>query len=412
MSAKTTFWALLIVGMGLRLLWASLVPVVPVSDSGAYDQFARTLVEHGVYGWSEDNPTAYWAVGTSALTAFTYLFTESYAGVVLLNLLAGLAAIVLTFGLAARWFDERTALCAMALVAFWPNLIFFTTILSSELFFIAGTLAGLVFWQRPSGHTLLNLVLAGLIWGGTAYIRPVILLVPLALTLVDLPKGLRRFALTGAQAAAVTALILLVALPWSLRNQQVFGERIFISSNFGTNFWMGNNPESNGGYMPLPPETQDMDELERNEYLEARAKEFIQNNPLQAVGLLGKKLVALIDRETIGVVWNKGFVSRASSDVTNAAKIVATGYWYLLLLGGFAGIALVWRRHGLIAAFFNPPVALWGYFTSLHVVIVGGDRYHMPSSPFIAIMAAVSLAAAMEWKRTRPVTADRMKAVK
>lgn len=404
----TGFWSLLLVGMGLRVLWAIAVPMLPVSDSLAYHQFARTLVDHGVYGWSASEPTAYWAVGTSGLAAFTYLFTDSYVGVVILNLIAGSVVLVLTHHLAARWFSPRIAILAMALVAFWPNLIFFTSILSSELFFIAMTLAGLFFWQRPAGNPMLNLVIAGLIWGLTSYIRPVILLVPITLALVDLTRSRRRFAITVMEAGIAVLLILLIATPWTMRNQKVFGVPVMISNNFGPNLWMGNNPASNGGYMELPPQVGTMSEVERSDYLKEEAKRFIREDPGRAIKLLGMKLVRLNSRETIGVVWNEEHLRSLIGDKgVVGAKFIATGYWYLLLAGALAGMVMIGRRKGIIAAFFNPPVSLWGYFTALHVVVVADDRYHMPSSPFIAILAAVALNALLT-SRSAPLVLKRV----
>lgn len=393
MTTRSLFWTLLLAGMGLRILWALLVPVVPISDGWAYHQFARTLAEHGTYGWTPDEPTAYWAVGTSALVALTYLVHDGFAGVVVLNLLAGLAILLLTHRLALRWFGEAAALWALALVAFWPNLVFFTTIVSSELFFIAAMLAGLFFWRRPAGPPLVNLALAGLLWGLTAYIRPVVLLVPAALALVELPGGPRRFAAASLRAAAAIALISLVVLPWSLRNEGVFGERVTVSTNFGANLWMGNNPDSTGGYMPLPPEVEGMGEVERSRYLQTLAWDYMSENPLDALGLMGRKLVRLYGRETIGVVWNEeGLRPLVGEGGVLLLKLAATGYWYLLVLGALAGVAVLARRAGPVAALFNPPVALWGYFTLLHVIIVADDRYHMPTSTFVATMAAVALA--------------------
>jgi 4-amino-4-deoxy-L-arabinose transferase-like glycosyltransferase len=392
MTATRLFLTILFAGMGLRVCWVLAIPVEPVSDSWAYHQFARTLVEHGVYGWTSDEPTAYWAVGTPALVAFTYLFTESYAGVVVLNLFASIATLVLSYHLAARWFGAKTALWAMALIAFWPNLIYFTTIVSSELFFISMTLGGLFFWRRPAGNTMLNLIFAGLFWGLTAYIRPVILLVPLALALVDLAHGPRRFAIAAFHAGVSILLIVLVTLPWSIRNHQVFGELVMVSSNFGPNFWMGNNPLSDGGYMDLPSEVADMDEIERSDYLTELAKEYIWNNPAEAIQLMGKKLVKLHARETIGVVWNESGLHRlAGDDGVLVAKLLATAYWYCLVFIGLAGIFILAWKAGIVPALFNQPVALWAYFISLHTVVVAGDRYHMPASAFIAIMAAVAL---------------------
>lgn len=388
------FRAILALGMGLRILWALAVPVMPVSDSWAYHQFARNIVDHGIYGWTATEPTAYWAVGTPAAIAFTYLFTDGYRGVVLLNLLAGFLTLALTHRLATRWFGPAVGIAAMAIVALWPNLIVFTTVLSSELFFIALTLAGLFFWQRPAGNPMANLVLAGLIWGAAGYVRPVILLVPVALALVDLARGPRRFAVTALEAGIAVLLILLVALPWSIRNDRVLGAPVMVSTNFGPNLWMGNNPDSNGGYMPLPPEVETMSEIARADHLKEQAKRFIRDHPAQALRLLAVKLVKLNDRETIGVIWNADALQpRIGNAGMTLMKLVATGYWYLVLIGGFAGIAVLARQSGWPAAFFNPPVALWGYFTALHAVVVAEDRYHMPSSAFIAMMAAVALVA-------------------
>lgn len=399
-TGPRAFWTILGIGMALRLAWALAVPVMPMSDSWAYHQFARNIVDHGVYGWTAAEPTAYWAVGTAAAIAFTYLFTDGYGGVVLLNLLAGAMIIVLTQRLAARWFGEITGIAAMLIVALWPNLIVFTTILSSELFFIALTLAGLYFWQRPTGHPMANLILAGLVWGLAGYVRPVVLLVPVTLALVDLARGPRAFLRTALEAGVAMLLILLVAMPWTMRNDRVLGAPVLVSTNFGPNLWMGNNPESTGGYMPLPPEVAHMSEVERADFLKDKATDFMRENPGHAARLVAIKLFKLNNRETIGVVWNGDALEpQIGTTGMTAMKLVATGYWYLVLLGGFAGIAVLVRQSGWLAGFFNPPVALWGYFTTLHAVVVAEDRYHMPSSAFIGMMAAVALAALLRRQR-------------
>lgn len=406
MNTRRLFWTILAIGMALRVLWALWVPVMPVSDSWGYHQFARNIVDHGVYGWTATEPSAYWAVGTSAAIAFTYLFTDSYWGVVLLNLLAGLMIITLTQALAARWFGEAVGLAAMAIVALWPNLIVFTSVLSSELFFLATLLAGLFFWQRPGGNPLVNLIIAGLIWGLAGYVRPVVLLVPVTLALVDLAQGPRRFLRTALEAGIAILLIMLVALPWTARNHRELGAPVMISTNFGPNLWMGNNPDSTGGYMPLPPEVETMGEVERADYLKDQAKQFIVENPGQALKLVAIKLVKLNNRETIGVVWNEDALGPMIGNAgMTVMKLIATGYWYLVLIGGFAGIAVLIARQGWLAGLFNPPVALWGYFTALHAVVVAEDRYHMPSSAFIGTLAAVALVAMLQRRTARPPVA-------
>jgi hypothetical protein len=236
--------------------------------------------------------------------------------------------------------------------------------------------------------------MCGVIWGLACYVRPVVLLVPVALLLVDLPQGLAALARTAVRAAVTLALILAVLAPWTWRNQQVLGAPVLVSTNFGPNLWMGNNPNSTGRYMPLPAETADMSEVERADYLGDLAKAYMAQNPLGTLQRTLAKALRLHDRETIGVIWNRFALQRLYGDgAILGLKAVATGSWYAILLAALAGLALQVRRAGFLGAVFHPAVALWAYFTALHAVIVVDDRYHMPSTPYIAMLAALTLAA-------------------
>lgn len=400
---RRTFWAVLILGMALRLLWVWAVPMEPVSDSQAYNLLAHTLAEHGVYGFTPSEPGAYWAVGTAAIAAATYiLIGPGYEGVVALNLLAGFLIILLTQGVAVRYIGAGPSVMAAAIVAVWPNLIFFTSILSSELYFLALSLAGLWFWGREAGSTRVNLILCGVIWGLACYVRPVILLVPVALLLAELPRGLRAFAGAGLRTVGVLALVVAVVLPWTLRNDRVLGAPVLVSTNFGPNLWMGNNPASTGGYMALPAEVQDMGEVERARYLGDQAKAYMAAHPAATALRTLVKAARLHSRETIGVVWNEAALRRGLGDLgVTALKLVSSGFWYAVLLAALTGVAICIRSVGLFAALFNPIFALWAYFTALHAVIVVEDRYHMPSSPYIAMFAAIALNAAWARRQNR-----------
>ena len=396
-KGKLPFWQIILAGMLLRGIWAVFVPVVPVSDSFVYATFATNIWQHGVYGWTPEEPTAYWAVGTSALAAASFfLLGETFAGVAALNLLAGFAILVLTRALGTRYFGEQAAFWSVVLVSFWPNLIFFTSILSSELYFIALTMGGLYFWSRATGTFWLNLLLCGLIWGLACYIRPVIVLFPAAMLIAALSQGGRATMLAAVKTVASIGLIVLIVSPWTVRNEAVIGKAYLVSSNFGTNLWMGNNPDSAGGYTPLPPEVKAMSEVEREEYLGGKAKDYIRENPSRFGAMVGKRLVDLHGRETIGVVWNEqvlqGYVGGTGLFLL---KLVASGYWVMLVLAALGGVVLRVRQERLWAL-FHPVFGGWAYFTAVHVIIVSGDRYHMPSAPFVVLLAGVMLAAIVQ----------------
>ncbi|MCT6632058.1 hypothetical protein, partial [Staphylococcus aureus] len=77
--------------------WGWAVPVGPISDSHAYDTFARNLVQYGVFGWTADRPFAFWPPGTSMLYAAVYaLFGFHHGALVVLHVL--LSAVMLVSG--------------------------------------------------------------------------------------------------------------------------------------------------------------------------------------------------------------------------------------------------------------------------------------------------------------------------
>jgi 4-amino-4-deoxy-L-arabinose transferase-like glycosyltransferase len=391
--AQDPLLAILALGLLLRLTWALIIPVQPVSDSAAYDLLARNILDHGVFGFRPDEPSAYWAVGAPAVVAATYgLLGDTYWGVVVLNIAASLGTIVFVERLGTHYFDRMAGLWAAAVIALWPNLILFTTIIASELYFIFFTVGGLWFWERRGGTRWLDTVLAGAFWAAACYMRPIILLFPVALLIASAPGGPRAVLRAAAKCAVAIALILTLVAPWTARNAQVFGEPVLVSTNFGANFWMGNNPGSTGDYMPLPEWGEFLGEVERSDALLEAAKAYIREEPGAFLLRTGEKALLLHSRETIGVAWNAPSIeARIGSVALLPLKLVSTAYWFLALGLALAGFVIVLLRNG-VWGIFHPAFAAWSYFTAIHAIIVAGDRYHMPSVPFMALFAGLMLA--------------------
>lgn len=83
--------------------------------------------------------------------------------------------------------------------------------------------------------------------------------------------------------------------PWTVRNYLVFNRFILISSNFGTNFIIGNSPATtpnNGpaasvGVIRIMEEANrlGLDEFERDKFYTKQALMFIQQNPKHYITL-------------------------------------------------------------------------------------------------------------------------------
>jgi hypothetical protein len=183
--------------------------------------------------------------------------------------------------------------------------------------------------------------------------------------------------------AVVTAAALFS--PWMARNEALWGKARVMATNFGPNLWMGNNPDSNGGYMPLPDRTFS-DEVHRDETLKAEALSFIRANPGQYLTLSARRLVGTFERETIGVSWNEpGLLSTFGPSVLLPMKLIATVYWWVFLTLGTSGGILLIIRHRL--SIFDPIVVIPLVLTAVAVLVVSQDRYHLPINPFLAILA-------------------------
>ncbi|MGB3613743.1 MAG: hypothetical protein WBA10_08120, partial [Elainellaceae cyanobacterium] len=231
-----------------RCVWAILVPVSPVSDSVAYDTFSQNLAFCQNYGWNCDEPSAYWAVGGSfAYAALYYLFGHTYEPIVFFNVAVGVAIVIISQHLAERWFGIRAGIITGLILVFWPCQIQFVTTLNSELLFTALWLGALVLWDCKSLPFSFRVLSTGIVLAAACYVKPIALLIPCLLMLVDYVKS-REIWKNVAAVVIMLVTIGTLVMPWSIRNTQVFGQFVLISTNGGANFWMGNNPESTGGY--------------------------------------------------------------------------------------------------------------------------------------------------------------------
>lgn len=384
---------ILLVAAVLRLGWAALIPVIPVSDSHAYDTFAQNIVAGHGYGWKAGEPSAIWPVGTSAVYAAIYsLFGHSYAGIVALNIAVGVATTWLIALLTCRWFGQTAALVAAALYACWPSQIQFTTVLASELLYNFVCLLCLAVWySRISWPTRSGL--SGVLFAAASYFRTPALLLPALLSARDIAVDRSRIVSRIAGLAIVIAVMAILIAPWSIRNTRAFGEFVVMSNNSGINLWMGNNLSDSIRYMALPDEElRGMNEAQKDSYLKREALDYIRAEPAAFVWRTIRKLVDLHSRETIGVHWNmQGIERNLGSGAIVPLKWLATSYWWFVLMLGVLGAVALVKSAGPWLALLHPFVLLWIYYALMTAVVVSQDRYHFPSIPSIAALGGVGV---------------------
>lgn len=394
----TRTWVIVAVAIVLRLAWASMVPVVPISDSVLYDAFARSIASGRGYAFPEGPLTVYWPVGASAVYAALYrLFGIGYAPIVVFQILLGGIIVMLTVRIARHCASRSVAALAGWFTALWPVLIQFTTVMASELIFMALLLMAINVWLTDRLPLLLRALLWGACIAAATYVRPtawpLLVLFPIAAWIATRQW---RPMLVMFVVSSLCAVVLFA--PWTYRNFALFDRFVLVAANGGVNLWMGNNPQSNGGYMPLPPGDFG-NEVERDRRFGREAVSFIKSNPGQYLALSARRVLSTYDRESIGVVWNEeGLSRRLGAGARQMLKLVSAAFWGCMLLLGIAGTVLILAQGRLRSTW--PAVLPLAFLASVPVLTVGGDRYHMPLDPLLAVFAAVAASRlATRWRR-------------
>lgn len=391
--ARITIGRIMLLALVLRLAWALIVPIAPVSDPSVYDMLAQRIAAGHGYSWPDGSPTAYWPVGTSALYSLVYaIFGRNLLIVAIVNAMMGALLTGAIFALARTQFSRCASLVAALVAALWPSWIAFTSIMSSELptnlFFVSGLAVALsrrgAWWGR--------VILSSALLVGATYCRanmlPFILFAPLLVAIRDcrarqIPGQFLR------QSALALVVAALMIAPWATRNLHSFGAVVPISTNFGVNLWIGNNPDADGGFTAAPPVSDaplPKNEVAQDRLYQRHAKAYIAAHPGRYLELCVRRLIVALDRETYGVGWNeKGLADAAKTPL----KIMMSGYWYGVFLLSLAGLALfVWRRPlNLLSPFVLVPMATM----AAPVLVMSSERYHYAIAPFVAIFAAYLL---------------------
>lgn len=407
-----SLWLVMALALSLRLIWAWWVPVIPSSDGEAYDAFARTLVQHGTFGWEPDHPTSFWPPGTTFLHAsLFFLFGIRYEPIVAMNIALSLGIVWVTARLAARFWGQPVAVLSALVLAVWPTLVMYPTILASELPFLFLTLLALDLWTAPRLGLTARALLAGLVLGFAALVRPQALLLPLVYAggLLLMHRAGRAAWLEQIRCVVLAGIAMAVVVsPWTWRNHQLYDEPMLISSNGGITLWMGNTPGTDGRYMSTPKQYSHLPENERARVLGQEAKAYILQDPVAFAARAVKKLVILYSNESVGVGWNSPAIQQAFGETwEQRLKRLTQATWALICLLVAVGLWSSLRTVGFLATLFSPVLLSILYFTAIHMVVVSQERYHLAFAGQWAMLAGLGLVQLAAWRRQRTAPASR-----
>jgi hypothetical protein len=180
--------------------------------------------------------------------------------------------------------------------------------------------------------------------------------------------------------AQIGAILLLV--PWLWSASTLAGTFVPVALNGGVNLWIGNNPAATGAYMDPPPASWDP---ANDAKLRQAAFDYMREQPLRTVGLLGWKLLYSVDREP-WIEWVFLETSITVDDrVQPLVQNIANLYYWLVLHAALGSVswALAARRAWLLL-----PLLLLVYSIASQLPFFGTPRFRWTVQFVLVVYAA------------------------
>jgi 4-amino-4-deoxy-L-arabinose transferase-like glycosyltransferase len=326
------------------------------------------------------------------------------------NLVLGVGTVALIFEVGRRLFDNRVGLIAAAVLALWPNLIFHTAVILTETLFIFLVMAAvLLLVALPASTKRIRwrrLAVFGIILALSALVRPISLMLIPVLLVVLVVAGIGWRSAIG-YAGAATLAVLLVLMPWTIRNVRATDSFVPISTNFGDNLCMSRHTGATGEFQAGPAcavrarglKTPEY-EVEVNNTNVRRAVRFVKGHPLTEAKLVFLRGYHTVKNDHDGVLASESYGANPFIPSTwrRVLEVVADAYFFvavalaLLAVPAFVGRHRPWRLFFLLAA---------AALAVQPLIFFGDPRFHVPVLPFVAVLAAATIA------RARPFFAIR-----
>jgi tetratricopeptide (TPR) repeat protein len=406
---------------------------VLMGDSRGYDEWAQRIARGDWIG-SEvfyQAPLYPYLLGVIYAAAGRHLLL-----VRIIQAVIGSASCALLGLVAARLFSRRAGIAAGLMLALYAPAIFFDGLLQKsvlDVFFVC-----LALWLMTKTETAeyaeiaeknvalraprsprLNVWLSlGLAMGGLALTREnalVFIVVILAWALFDSAESQIPNPKSRVKRAAVFLTgLALVLLPVAARNSYVGGGFFVTTSQFGPNFYIGNNPIADGTYQSLrfgrgAPEYERQDATDLAEralgrkltpadvstYWTDKALDFITSRPLAWLKLMGRK---------VALLWNATEMLDTESQEAHAEWSLplrlggAIGHFGILVPLAVFGVIVTWPLRSRLWVLY----AMTLTYAASVVIFYVFARYRYPLAPLLILFAAAGVAALPGLVRTRP----------
>jgi hypothetical protein len=432
-----------ILRVAVALYLGNIVDAPPLlTDQRSYHALGARLVagrgfsfDVGWYPFTQpDTPTAHWSFLYSFFVATVYAVfgVQPLAARVAQALLGGVLLPWMAFRFARRLFSSQTdeatragsapkrdpqadptraevlGLLTAALAAIYPYFALYAATLMTETFYITALLwsleRALAVRERLTQGRRISVGLAatlGLSLGIAVLLRQSILpwVVVLFGWLLWIGRRMDQSRDVMKALAIIVAPIVLLILPFAIRNYHVYGSFLLLNSNAGYAMYSAQHPMHGTDFQefaaaPVPDDLIGLNEAQMDRELMRRGIGFVTADPQRYLLLSLSRVRAYLDFRP----------SEASSPVNAVGRVLAFGIliplmiyglWLALRAAGGTAHPPGKTRAGAFADFLTTPLALIllfaVFYSILHVMTWAMPRYRLPVDAVLMPFAALAL---------------------
>jgi len=392
--------ALFIIGLVIRITVVFVIGNYNSPKDWEYGEIARNIVKGDGFS-REITPGKITACSTHS-PLYPYILAIFYTAgnrpitflvIELIQCLISAFTILVLYRLTAIIFNDPVAQLTALGIAIYPPFIYYCTKLVPTTIFILLIALTILFIIKMQKDNLRTSLLPGIFVGVSILCDPVAFGIYPSLVVWYL--CIKKISIR--QICYIFLVSFIIITPWTIRNYQVHHSLIPITTQFGINFWIGNNlnatgtdyyrVNSNEDFVlmteTLPKDILDslnnITEVSRARYFLTKGIDFIKDNP--------KKFLTLIVKKFNFYWWIAPPDIYSSRDIEKYRTILILFYLPIVILG-IGGIILsknYLRMTSLIVLviFFISAIYIFAH--------VGLCRYRIPLEPYLIMFSAFTL---------------------
>lgn len=404
-SPLASLFGVLLLSFAVRLIWVCVVRHSGLVGDGIwYHERAIDLLAGR--GYSVNGvPTAMYPPGYPFFLALFYsLFGVSTLVVKIAQVVVGTLSVLLTYLIGARLVGHRVGLLSAAIMAVYPNHVFFTSYILSEIVFTFFFLIVIYLaYDFPSSQA--KAILVGTLIGVASLIRPTGILLLLVIILWWACRQKIPLKYISVRVGLLSLGLSAVMAPWTVRNYLVFGSFVPLSTSlpFVMAYQYGGlEPTCTPVTIPHIAQGVVMNEVEAQKRCLNNVLKIVGHNPSLALAKPVGGLFRLLYHDLSGLlyysfpkglkeIWNGGSKVPFIGGILlyRLALVVGTALYVFVLVSGCLGLIRMMGRGGRAAASYLLLICcLW---LAAHAIIFGTARFKFPLIPLLAIPSAAFL---------------------